>query len=329
MKSKDKKIWLSLTIGAAAVSVIGLVYRKTARHLVDIALDRQQPKVIGKSRERLRGSKELCDIIKVMSKASDELESSGCQQVEIKGYDGTKLIGHWRECETPKRVVIAMHGWRSSWAHDFGIIAPFWHSNDCCVLYAEQRGQGLSGGNYMGFGLLERYDCLEWIKWVNEKTGGTLPIYLGGVSMGASTILMTSGFDLPENVRGIIADCGFTSPHAIWKHVLQSNLHIPYGLYSAVANDMCKKRIQMGSNDYSCIEALKKNKIPVLFVHGSDDHFVPINMTYENYRACSAPKHLFIVPGAEHGMSYLVDKDGYERRVIDFWNQYDIKTPCN
>ncbi|MBE6798131.1 MAG: alpha/beta hydrolase [Ruminococcaceae bacterium] len=329
MSKNKNKIITSILLGTTALGVLGIVYKKTAHSLVKMALDREHPKFFEKGRDKVRGSKELCKIIQTMTKASNELESTNCEQIEIKAHDGTRLIGHWRSCESPKRIIIAMHGWRSSWSHDFGIIAPFWHDNDCCVLFAEQRGQGLSGGNYMGFGMLERYDCFEWIKWVNEKTGGQLPIYLGGVSMGASTILMTAGFDLPSNVCGIIADCGFTSPHAIWKHVLQSNLHIPYGLYSAVANDMCKKKIQMGSNDYSCIEALKNNKIPVLFVHGSDDHFVPIKMTYENYRACSAPKHLFIVPGAEHGMSYLVDKAGYEKRVIDFWNEYDIKTPCN
>ncbi len=323
MKANSKNVWLPLAVGVAAFGVLGLVYHKTAQHLVDMAIDRRQPKKNGKIRERLRGSKELYEIIKVMTKASDELENSGCEQVEIKSFDGIKLIGHWHGCENPKRVVIAMHGWRSSWSHDFGIIAPFWHDNDCCVLYAEQRGQGLSGGDYMGFGLLERYDCLEWIKWVNEKTGSKLPIYLGGVSMGATTILMTTGFELPENVCGIIADCGFTSPHAIWKHVAQSNLHIPYGLYSAVANDMCKRRIKIGSKDYSCAEALKNNKVPILFVHGSDDHFVPINMTYENYRACAAPKQLFVVPGAEHGMSYLIDKEGYEKAVTGFWDRFD------
>ena len=215
-----------------------------------------------------------------------------------------------------------MHGWRSSWSQDFGTIAPFWFENDCAVLFAEQRGQGNSGGNYMGFGLLERYDCYDWINWVNERTDAKLPIYLGGISMGATTVLMTGGLELPNNVKGIAADCGFTSPHAIWKHVVESNFRIPYGIYSRAAKDLCKRKIKESAN-YSTVDALQNCKVPVLFIHGTDDNFVPINMTYENYKAYQGEKKLFIVPGAEHGMSYIVDKNGYEDAVKCFWYNYD------
>ena len=142
--------------------------------------------------------------------------------------------------------------------------------------------------------------------------------------MGASTVLMAAGLDLPENVHGIMADCGFTSPHAIFKHVMENNLHLYYrGITAAIANDMCKKRIQIGTKDYSCTEALKESKVPVIFVHGTDDKFVPVEMTYENYKACTAPKRLLIVPGAEHGMSYLVNKEEYVKAVKEFWRDFD------
>ena len=110
-----------------------------------------------------------------------------------------------------------MHGWRSSWSHDFGLIADFWRNNHCSVLYAEQRGQNNSGGDHMSLGLLERYDCLAWTNWINEKTGKSIPIYLAGVSMGATSVLMASELELPDNVFGIAADSAFTSLHAIWK----------------------------------------------------------------------------------------------------------------
>ncbi|MBE6734771.1 MAG: alpha/beta hydrolase, partial [Ruminococcaceae bacterium] len=189
--------------------------------------------------------------------------------------------------------------------------------------YAEQRGQGDSGGEYMGFGLLERYDCYEWIKWIEENTSEELPIYLAGISMGATTVLMTSGFELPERIHGIVADCGFTSPHAIWKHVVQNNLKIPFGLYSTVAEELCRRKIQIGSKDYSCAEALENCKVPVLFIHGTDDHFVPVEMTYENYKACKGEKRLLIVPGADHGMSYLVDQKSYEDAMCEFFKDFD------
>lgn len=244
--------------------------------------------------------------------------------MEIIGYDGVKLVGHLRRCENEKRLIVAMHGWRSSWFRDFGAISDFWYENGCSVLYAEQRGQGESGGEYMGFGLTERYDCLEWVKWANQNGYADRPVYLCGISMGASTVLMAAGLELPGNVRGIMADCGYTSPHAIWRHVLNDNLHISFcGLTAAVADDICKKKIRMGTKAYSCTDAMHECKVPVFFIHGTDDHFVPVEMTYENYKACAAPKRLLIVPGAEHGMSYLTEREKYEKSVLEFWRDYD------
>lgn len=323
MKKRTKQ-WLiamsAVSVGAVAAAAL---YRASADRLITIAMDRQEPKHMQKSKQRLMGSAEYSEIVTALTEAAQRLESREHETVEITGHDGVALVGHWFAVLHPKRVVIAMHGWRSSWANDFGAIADFWLDNDCSVLFAEQRGQGESGGEYMGFGLLERYDCLEWIKWAIDRTNESLPVYLGGVSMGATTVLMTAGFELPAAVRGIVADCAFTSPHAIWKHVVENNLHIPYGIYSLAANDMCRKRIQLSSDDYSCTEALNHAAVPILFIHGTDDHFVPIDMTYENYKACVAPKQLFVVPGADHGMSYLVDKTGYESAVRSFWEMYD------
>ena len=82
----------------------------------------------------------------------------------------------------------------------------------------------------------------------------------------------------------------------------------------------------MGTKEYSSIEAMKSCKVPVLFIHGTDDRFVPIEMTYENYKACASPKRLLVVPGAEHAMSYLIDKEGYENSVIEFWKDFDTYT---
>lgn len=203
------------------------------------------------------------------------------------------------------------------------MIADFLHDNGCSVLYAEQRGQNSSGGDHMTFGLLERYDCLDWINWVNENSQGELPVYLAGISMGATTVLMATGLELPCNVRGVVADCGFTSPYAIWKYVTEENLHLSYKLHGNLVERLCQRKIRMGAKEYSTIDAMNGCQIPVLFIHGSDDRFVPVTMTYENYRACTAPKQLLIVPGAQHGLSYYVEQEKYEKAVEAFWNEYD------
>ena len=323
MKKSTRNILIGSGIAVTGAAVVGIAHHYTTKYLMKLAIDREGPKSAAKDKEKLMSSGDLSETVAAIIDAAKVLEETEHEQIEITAKDGITLVGHWFCPENAKRIIIAMHGWRSTWSQDFGMIAPFWFENDCAVLFADQRGQGNSGGDYMGFGLLERYDCLDWINWVNERTEGKLPIYLGGVSMGATTILMTAGFDLPENVRGIVADCAFTSPHAIWKHVVESNFHLPYGLYSRAAKDLCRRRIQVESDSYSTQEALQKCSVPVLFIHGTDDHFVPIEMTYENYKACVSESRLFVVPGAEHGMSYLVNKDGYENAVKQFWNDYD------
>ncbi len=319
------KVVRNLLIGTGATAVgAGIVvgaYYLVTKKLVGIAMDRKTPKIMEKNKAKLTGGDHMAEIIGRMDAAEEKLQNSGCETVEIESHDGLRLVGHLHTCETPKRIIVAMHGWRSSWAKDFGIISDFWHDNDCIVLYAEQRAQGNSEGEYMSFGLNERYDCLAWINYINERTGGSLPIYLGGVSMGATTILMTAGLELPDNVKGIVADCGFTSPDAIWSHVVKNNLRIPYG--SRFARITSRRKNGMNPKDYSTVDAMKECKIPVLFIHGADDHFVPVQMAYENYKACTAPKQLLIVPGAEHGMSYVVDQPLYEETVKKFWSDYD------
>ena len=324
-KSTGKKIAVGAGIAVASVAAATAASYMLTRSLVNVALDREAPKTTAKSKKKLCGAAKKPDVYhEQRAQAAEVLKSGEHIPVEIASGDGIRLTGHWYACAHPQRVIIAMHGWRSSWSKDFGSISDFWQGSGCNVLYAEQRGQGESDGAYMGFGLIERYDVLDWIEWVNANGGADLPIYLAGISMGASTVLMAAGQALPANVHGVMADCGYTSPHAIWQHVLERNLHIPYrGINGVIANDMCRKKIQIGAKDYSCTDALRQCRVPVLFVHGTDDRFVPIEMTYENYKACASPKRLFVVPGAVHGMSYLVDKVGYEAAVRQFWQDYD------
>lgn len=326
MKKNIRNFLVGTGITAGMVTVMGAVSYVITKKLVAVAMDRNETEAVEFSRRTLSEIPEMRAFFALQNGAAEQLKNKDCERVEITAADGIKLVGHLRTCENAERIIIAMHGWRSSWAKDFGFLADFLHDNGCHVLYAEQRGQGSSGGDYIGFGLTERFDCLDWIKWVNEQGYGNLPVYLCGISMGASTVLMAGGSELPGNVHGIIADCGYTSPYAIWKYVTENDLHIYYDdVRRSIADDICREKIQFGSNDYSCTEALTNCKIPVLFIHGTDDSFVPVEMSYENYKACVSPKRLFVVPGAEHGMSYMVDKKGYEQAVKQFWHDFDSR----
>ena len=324
MKNLSKTLLYGAGAAVGMAAVRAAVYGST-NYLVKLAMDRQAPGMgkQEKRRDRLRGFLNCDAFVDEMLAAEKRLERSPHQIIRIKGWDGKTLVGHWFPVKGHKRIILAMHGWRSSWCSDFGTIADFWKTQRCSVLYVEQRGQGSSGDNYIGFGMTERYDCLAWLQWLCGHTEKDIPIYLAGVSMGATTVLLASGMDLPDAVRGIMADCGFTSAHHIWKYVAERNLHLRYGLHQNLADQLCRQRISMGTKSCSTVEALRKCKVPVLFIHGSEDHFVPVEMTYENYKACVAPKTLLIVPGADHGMSHFVERDRYRRTMIDFWRSIE------
>ena len=323
MRKSMRNMLVGTGILAAGAVAFSAATRTTSRYMIRLALDREGPRKTEENISRVSGRGENIALAEKMAEAKLLLENACRETFAIQGHDGIRLVAHWRPCQEPRRILIAMHGWRSSWSRDFGLIADFWYRNGCSVLYPEQRGQGESGGECMGFGMLERHDCLQWARWVSENLAGELPVYLVGISMGAATVLMAGGMELPSNVHGIMADCGFTSAHDIWKHVAENNLHLHYGLYAAAADDLCKKKIRCGARDCSTVEALGECEVPVLFVHGTDDSFVPVEMTYENYKACAAPKRLLIVPGAEHGMSYCVAREEYEKAMTDFWEEFD------
>lgn len=316
MKGKTKAALFGAGAMLSAAAIRGGLDIAITHNLVGEALDREEPKSVLRMKARIPGLEDPPEWIA----RREALEQSPHETISIQSFDGTQLTGHLFRADNPRRVVLAMHGWRSSWARDFSLIADFLRDSDCTVLYAEQRGQGTSGGAYMGFGMIERFDCLEWVRWLIGNGFSDCPLYLAGISMGAATVLMTAGFpDLPEHVAGIIADCGFTSAGAEWKHVSEQSLHIPYRAHRRRAEGLCRKRLDLGTEDYSTLDAMAVNRIPVLFIHGLDDTFVPPEMTQQNYNACHAPKRLFLVPGAAHAMSYVVDPKGYEQTVRDFW----------
>lgn len=326
-RSENVKKGLLIAAGVtAAAGVCALLSFSLTNFLLKEALDRKEPAVIKKAKKKIAGEAVGREILEQASAAAEELKQKCEETVQITaGYDGITLVGHWYPAEKPERVIVAMHGWRSSWNFDFGIISTFLHEKNCSLLLVEQRGQSdsASGGDYMGFGMIERFDALDWVNYAISEKAGDLPVYLAGVSMGAATVLMASGLTLPPQVHGIMADCGYTSAHMIWKHVMQNNLHLLYGLRGDLVAEICRRKIQMNPRDCTTTDALRKNLTPVLFIHGTDDHFVPISMTYDNYKACAAPKRLLVVPGAEHGMSYTVDRERYQAAMVKFWRDFD------
>ncbi len=324
MKKGIKKLLLGAGITTAATAAVSGVSYLVTKMLVREALDRNEPKTLEKVKSRIVGNFATNPQYDEYIAVAEEFKNDeSLKTVETTAKDGTNLVGHLLVNENAKRIIVAMHGWRSSWYKDFCTIKDFWYNEGCTVLFCEQRGQGESGGDYMGFGMTERFDCVDWVNYINENVSDSLPIYLAGVSMGATTVLMASNLEELKNVHGIMADCGFTSPKDIFKYISENNLHISYSIREPFINALSRSMINLSTDEFSTITALSNTDIPVLFVHGTDDTFVPVSMTFENYKACSSKKRLLIVPGAEHGLSYAVDKEAYENITKEFFGEFD------
>ena len=248
---------------------------------------------------------------------ADFFKKHNAQEVKIKSYDGLILSGLWVPAENPKGTIILAHGYRSSKFLDFGLALKFYHDWGMNLLVPDQRAHGNSEGKYITFGVRESRDMVSWIRYHNQ-THGELPVILSGLSMGASTMLYLADQDLPENVKGIIADCGFTSPKAILSSVFRSVIHLPAGPTLIGAELFARLFAGFSLTEKDTRESLKNSKIPVFMVHGLADDFVPCEMTQEGYAACTGEKELLLVEGAAHGVSFLVDRPRYTAEIVKF-----------
>ena len=241
--------------------------------------------------------------------------------VSIKSYDGLNLSGIWIPAENPKGTILLAHGYRSAKIVDFSRVFELYHNMGMNVLAPDQRSHGKSEGKYITFGVKESRDMQSWVKFYNE-TYGEQPLILSGLSMGASTMLYLADADLPENVKGIIADCGFTTPREIIKTVFRSVLHLPAAPSLFVADLFARVFAGFSLKEKDTRKSLVNSKLPVLLVHGEDDGFVPCEMTKQAYKSCKEPKQLLLVKGADHALSFLVEMERYIETVTGFLDKY-------
>lgn len=244
------------------------------------------------------------------------LENMPYINVYIKSFDGLRLYGALLENYSDK-IVICVHGFTGSGKKDFASLAQAYYKNGYNVLLVDNRAHGQSEGKYVGFGVLDRLDLRNWVKYVINRFGSNVQVFLHGISMGAATVLMASSI-MPKNVRGIIADCGFTSVYEIFEYVLKRDYHLPKFPIIYLTNIMSKIRAGYGYKDVNTTAEIARSDIPILFIHGENDEFVPLWMTMKNYSHCKAYKELFIVRESEHAESHYIDKKGYERRILTF-----------
>ena len=182
----------------------------------------------------------------------------------------------------------------------------------------DQRACGESEGTYITFGVKERQDVLAWARYMDGRLGGQVPLVLEGLSLGAATVMMAADLPLPASVRGIIADCGFTSPWDIIAHCARLWYRLPAFPLVHLLSAYTRLRAGFGYRDCSTLDTLARSSLPVLFIHGGEDRFVPTYMTEQNYEAAAGWKRKRVVPGACHAMSYPTDQAGCQKALLEF-----------
>lgn len=232
--------------------------------------------------------------------------------------DGLRLHATWFPQGECKKIVICFHGYTSQGMKDYLGLSGYYLKNGYSMLLVDERAHGESEGKYIGFGCLDRIDALKWINWVLRKCGEDVEILLHGTSMGGATVLMMSSLELPEQVKGIVSDCAFTSPKEVFSHVLKSMYHLPAFPVMNISDFLNKRLAGYGLDECNAAREVKKAKVPILFIHGSGDTFVPYSMCETMYENCASSKKKLIIEGAAHAECYYKDTDAYENALTEF-----------
>lgn len=224
---------------------------------------------------------------------------------------------------TTKNVVIC-HGFMGN-KEKMGEYAALFHQMGYNVLMPDARAHGESGGKYIGYGWPERYDIRKWTNKLIKKNGQNSQVVIFGVSMGGATTMMTSGIQMPKQVKAYIEDCGYSSLNAELNYEAGNLYGIPKVIRAPLIGTL--SLINRGMNGFftseaSSVNSLYHNTRPMLFIHGSNDHFVPTDMVYSNYKATRGPKQLWIVKGASHASSFKHSPTAYRQHVKTFLNKY-------
>lgn len=246
-------------------------------------------------------------------------QSNYCDE-EIESFDNLKLHGYKINNKNSNVWVITVHGYMGSGAK-MAFYAENFYNMGYNVLVPDLRGHGKSEGNYIGMGWNDRKDILRWIDLI-LKENNNAEIILHGVSMGGATVMMTSGEELPENVKCIIEDCGYSSVVDEFEDKLKNIFNLPKTPILQVADLVSRVRAGYWFSDASSVSQLKKAKVPILFIHGDKDDFVPYDMLDKVYNAADVEKEKLVVEGAEHAKSAYVNPELYWNTISKFINKH-------
>ncbi len=257
------------------------------------------------------------DLESRFDKAIADFQAAPCEAVSITTWDGLTLTGRYYHNADGAPLLLQFHGYKGNPIRDFAGVWPVAQELGYNVLLVDQRCHGGSQGHTITFGIRERRDCLAWVDYARSRFG-PVPMYLMGVSMGAATVLMVSAMNLPENVRGIVADCPYDAPASIIQKVLGVEMGMPVKLIYPL--------IRMGGilygrfdlEEFSPLEAVPHSPVPILLLHGDDDRFVPFQMSCNIHAAAPDNIQFHAIPGSGHALNQVKDPALYRALIVSY-----------
>lgn len=313
---KKKKI-IGIAISAVLVILIlGLSF--IGNYFYNLALNPDTPKdiVFGSPEEAEATSGQVLD-----TDIQWLLSESNYSDETITSFDNLKLHAYKvLNQNDSNKWVIAVHGYTSE-GINMSSYAKNYYDMGYNVLIPDLRSHGSSEGDYIGMGWDDRLDIIAWINTILEENPNA-EIVLHGVSMGAATVSMVSGEDLPSNVKAIVADCGYTSVWDEFAYQLDDLFSLPEFPILNVSSLVAKVRAGYFLGEASTLEQVAKSKTPILFIHGDEDDFVPYYMMEELYNATSSEKEMLTIKNAGHAKSSEIDPETYWTTVHEFTNKY-------
>ena len=254
------------------------------------------------------------------------LESLNIEDIDMNStYDNTKLVGHFiKSKESNHNYIISVHGYRGSYKELTEQLKKIYANRDPNILMIEQRAHHASEGRYLTMGYKEKFDLLDWINLVIKRDPAA-NICLYGLSMGAATVMMTCGFDnLPNNIKCAVEDCGFSSIYEQLEHVVYSSAHFPPFLIVPIFRIYAKIKLKIDVKKPTSLDCLAKSSVPMLFIHGSGDKFVPFSMLNKNYRALKEGtyKERLIINEAPHALAYQFNNELYIDTFLKFYDKF-------
>lgn len=255
-----------------------------------------------------------------------DMEKTPFEEVGILSTDGLRLYGRYYQFREDAPLILFFHGFHGIYAWDGYGFFRLCKENGINILMVDERAHGKSAGNVITFGIMERCDCKSWAEYALKRFGKERDVFLAGVSMGAASVMMSCELGLPENVKAVIEDCGYSKPAAIIKETIRT-MKLPVKPFYRLLKFCVRLFGCFDLEAADAVRAVGQSMIPMLFIHGEQDMIVPPSMEQELYEACKAKKECVQIAGAGHANSAMTDYDTYEKAILRFLSSVSVQLP--